>query len=307
MARKKKKPAKNTGKAYENKVSEAIRSLYPRARIEDNVKLPGIITGTERQIDTLVDFNGTLTDFDAKDHKRKIDMDTIAAYKFKLDDEQIKNGVVVSNSPYVETAVKAAEHMDVKLTHLINNTDKDIPFKVAQKTLVEDCYVKSLRFGIKHSSLDGGINIHRDLAKAVLVNDDDTERAEAYTIFQQLWNQGVLKREKPGVWQYTLPSQKVVMADGTVKAVDEFNFIYEVACDYRHGEWEIEKAEGLYDVRKGAFTSNKDVLSASLSTEEIHNWPAISKEEADKQSFGIKLSVVSMLPDVPPSRADKAG
>jgi hypothetical protein len=305
MARRKR--TKNTGKAYESKVSEAIRSLYPGGIVEDNIKLPGVITGTERQVDTLLDLNGVLTDFDAKDHKRKIDMDTIAAYKFKLDDEQIKNGVVVANSPYVKTAIKASEHMGVKLTHLINLSDKDIPFKIAQKTLVEDLYVKSLRFGVRHFSLDGGFSLDRDLAKAVLVNDDGSEEVNAYTVFQQLWNQGFLKVTRPGMWQYTLPNQKVIMADGSVKIIDEFNFMYEVTAEYKQGEWEIEEAEGLYDVKKGTFTSNKDLLSSKLSVDQVKDWPVITKEEADKRSFGMKLSVVSLLPDAPPSSASDIG
>lgn len=301
MARKKRKSAKNTGKAYENKVSEVIRSLYPLGEVKNNVMLPGHITGTQRQIDTLLDVDGVLTDFDAKDHKRKINMDTIAAYKFKLDDEQIQNGVVVSNSPYVGTAIKASEHMDVKLTHLINLSDKKIPFKIAQKTLIEDRYVKSLRFGVKHSSIGDGFSLDRDLGKAVLVTDDGLQSLNAYTVFQQLWNQGALKVTGPGMWQYTLPNQKVVMVDGAIKPLDEFNFIYEVDTKYRHGEWEIESAEGLYDVKKGSFTSNKEILSAKLSAEEVNKWPVISKKEVDKQRFGIKLSVVSQLSDALPS------
>lgn len=301
MARRKKptKPPQNTGKAYEDKVAEAIRSLYPHGQITTDVKLPAVITGGERQVDTLLNVNNVLTDFDAKDHKRNIGIDTVAAYKFKLDDEQISNGVMVSNSPYAVSAVNAAEHLDVRLTHLIDLSDKEIPFKLSQKTLVTDWHVKSLRFGLRHTSAREGFSIHQDLGRAVLVNEDDSQRANAYDLFRTLWNEGEIEVTQEGYWRYTLKNQKIVMADGTVGTVNEFYFDYEVATGHHSGQWEIEQAQGLYDVKKGSFTTNKDILSKALSAEEVNKWPLISKEEAEKAQFGIKISVTSQLPEAP--------
>jgi hypothetical protein len=299
MSRRRGGQKRNTGKPFEDKVAEAIRSLYPYDRVETDVRLPAIITEGKRQVDTLLNRGGILTDFDAKDHRRNIGIDTIAAYDFKLKDEQVPNGVIVSNSPYATSAVNAAKHLNVRLTHLINTADKENPFKIAQKTLVTDTFVNSLSFGIRHMGIGEGISIDRDLGKAVLIGKTG-ERATAYEVFRLLWNEGTLLAEKVGYHRYTFSKQKVVMSDGTERVMTEFHFDYIVDITHHYGEWAIKQAEGLYDVTKGSFTTNKDILSAALSAKDVSSWPIITREEAQKRGFAIEVFVISELPEVSP-------
>jgi hypothetical protein len=296
MPGKNKKAKRNDGKHHEKKVDAAVRRLYPNNKVETNVVLPGAISGGKRQIDTLLHHPDGLTDFEAKDYARNVGIDTIANYGFKLEDEQVPHGVVVSNSPYAPTAVNTAKHYDVKLTHLIDTEDKESHFKVAQKALIEDTIVRSLSMGIRDNGFEP-ISVPINLGEAILVNKDD-ERLPAYNVFQGLWNEELCPSDD-GQHTVTMANQKVVMTDGSVVAVTEFRFDYVVETIYRKGEWPIEKAMGLYNVTENSFTTHA-VTSARLSTDEMNKWPQIDKEEANKTTFGMQLTVKSMLPDVPP-------
>jgi len=286
----------NTGKPFEAKVTEAVRRLYPFATVRSNVKLPASITKGWRQIDTLLKQGDNLVDFDAKDHKRHIGIDTIAAYDFKLRDEQVQNGVIVSNSQYANSAVNAADHLGIKLTHLIDSADPNNHFHIASKTLIEELTVQSLSFGIHNWE---SLPIDPDLLKINLVLKDGT-RLPAYTFFRDAWNNGRIPREK-GDHRYTLSSQGIILSNNEVGIVAEFYFDYKVEKIYRTGLWKLESAHGLHDVVKDEFQTTSNLQSVNLRMKEINSWPIISAEQAGLDKFSMSMSVVNTLPDQPPS------
>ncbi|HWT40399.1 MAG TPA: hypothetical protein VN081_03995, partial [Dongiaceae bacterium] len=295
MAKKSKKSERNTGKPFEAKVAETVRKLYPMAKVEEDIKRPAIITGGKRQIDVLLHHDGELTDFEAKDHKRNIGIDPVAAYSFKLEDEQVKNGVMVSRNPYSSSSVSTAKHLGIKLAHLVDTTDEENPLRVASTTLVIDSFVSSLGFSVYQFDPQEHINLVPDLEKTLLI-DGDGNQFSVYTVFQSLWNEGVIPQDE-GVHGYAISNQQVVITDGKVVTVAEFHFNYTVGMMYKIGQWTLQSAQGLYDIGEGSLHTNGRIESANLSIDEISKWPTITKEEAENVLHGIEMVVVSPLPD----------
>lgn len=295
-----------TGKYYEKTVSKAVKRLYPNKRVEEDVKRPASITGGKRQIDMLLHHEEGMIDFEAKDYKRNIGINTIASYAFKVEDEQIPHAVMVSNSPYAPTAINAAKHFnskkkfDIKLTHLIDTDDRQSKFTISQEVLLLDKQVRSLRMGIHHTSIEP-ISVPEDLTSVILENKT-SDRLPAYNVFQMMWNDGVCPSDN-GQHIGTLHDQKVVMTDGSVITVAEFSFDYVVETVYKKGSWPLKQASGLYNALDNSFTTNGSVASTRLSVEEINRWPVITKEEADDMK-GMVLEVLSELPDTPPKIED---
>ena len=292
---------RNDGKKHENKVDAAIRRLYPNNMVETNAKLPGVISGGKRQIDTLLHAPDGLTDFDAKDHTRNVNIDTVAEYAFKLKDEQVPHGVLVSASPYAPTALNTAKYYGIKPMHLIDTEDKENCFKIAQKTVLEDTIVESLRIGIQEFGLEP-VSVPVDLSKVLLANDKG-EQLPAYGLFQELWNEDKCPSDD-GAHTISLHKQKAVMADGRIVAVTLFYFEYTVRTVYRKGKWAVEKSLGLYNASEGSLMTN-GIASSVLSIDEMNEWPEISKEEADRPEYGMRLVAKSMLPDMPPTKAEE--
>lgn len=294
---------KNDGKKYEKKVSKMVRTLYPEADIKDDVKLPANITGGERQVDTLLETSNGKIDFDAKDHKRNIGIDDISAYGFKLQDEGVPLGVMVSNSPYASSAVATAKHFGIRPTHLIDTTDKQNPFSIASMTLIEVRYVKSLSFGVEHSSIGGAFSVYQDLGRQEIFSDDGQRTETAYNVFEEIWNSGFLLEKLSehnggvdGYYGYTLPKQAILMADGNKGIVDKFSFNYEVGTQYLEGKWNIQQAQGLYDVARKSFQTNQAVTSEVLDIEELQKWPKVDPENLDKTKYGVRIEVLAELP-----------
>lgn len=294
---------KNNGKKYEKKVSKLVRMLYPGANVQDDVKLPANITRGERQVDTLLKSSSGEIDFDAKDHRRNLGIKDVADYGFKLKDEGISSGVLVSNSPYAKSAVAAATHFGIKPTHLIDTTDKENPFSIATRALIEGRYVKSLSFGVRHMAIGGNSNVSQDLGRQELVSDDGKRTQSAYNVFEEIWNSGFLIEKikeysggADGYYTYTLPKQEIVMADGTQGVVDEFSFHYEVGTEYLEGKWNIQQAQGLYDAAKNSFQTNQNIKSETLSIEDLSKWPKVDPENLDKSKYGVRIQVVAELP-----------
>lgn len=296
----------NDGKEYEAKVSKMVRQLYPQATIRDDVKLPAIITRGERQVDTLLSEGTTQMDFDAKDHKRNIGIDDIASYGFKLKDENVPLGVMVSNSPYAESAIAAATHFGIRPTHLIDTSDEQNLFSVASNTLIVVRYVKSLGFGVSHKSIGGNFNVYQDLGKQKLVSDNGDVVSPAYNVFQtELWNSGFLLEQirelddQGGSGTYTLSRQKIVMADGTYGIVDKFFFDYEVGVEYLEGKWNVRHAQGIFDAAQKTLLTNQPLESETLSIEEMRKWPTIEASKVDRSKYGVVIEVIGELPDAP--------
>ncbi len=294
----------NNGKKYEQKVSKMVKKMYPYAVISDDVKLPATITGGKRQIDTLLDLGLHKIDFDAKDHKRNIGIDDIAAYDFKLRDEGVQFGVMVSNSPYAQSALSAATHLGIKPTHLIDTTDGENPFSIASSTLIEVRYVKSLGFGVKHSSVGQPFSVFQDLGRQELIADDGVKTSTAYELFKELWNDGFFVEKnaefnegEDGGYRYTLKDQAIVMASGEHGIINEFSFDYEIGTEYLEGSWNIEHAQGLFDAAKGVFETNQDITSEPLTLEEIADWPRIEPSKVDKSKYGIRIMTIGELPE----------
>lgn len=304
MTKKKKAPstkALKPGEAHEKKVNKVVKHLYPNSLVEENVKRPGVISRGTRQIDTLLHDNEKLIDFEAKDYKRNVGIDAIAKYAFKVEDEQADSGVMVSTSPYSDTAINTAKHHNVKLTHLVDTADSQNRVGIAQKTLIIDKMVRSLYMRIQHNSLEQ-ISLPTNLAGVELENDDG-KRIKAYNAFQQTWNKGTCPDDN-GEHVLVLQNQPVVMTDGRVVRVARFCFIYVVVTVYRKGEWRVQEANGLYNVIENSFAT-RGMTSANLSVEEINKWPEISEDEAKNTTFGIELAVKSILPDTPPSTTEQ--
>lgn len=100
---------------YEREVYEEFRTRYPEADIALNVRLPGILSGTGRQIDVLVDAKvggaPLRTIIDAKMYNRPIDVKHVEEFLGMMRDVEAQRGLMVTTVGYTEAALERA-HRD---------------------------------------------------------------------------------------------------------------------------------------------------------------------------------------------------
>lgn len=104
---------------YEREVHAELTSKYPNATIDFDVKLPGSRSGTDRQIDILLEEvlpgGRVVTAIDAKHHARRIDVKQVEAFLGLLQDIQVDRGIMVSALGYTQAAMTRAFRDDVDL------------------------------------------------------------------------------------------------------------------------------------------------------------------------------------------------
>lgn len=297
---------RNNGKKYEGKVGAMARKLYPSATIKENVKLPAKITSGKRQVDILIDTDLGRMDFEAKDHTRRIGINDIASYEFKLRDEGVSTGIIVSNSPYTKSAIETARHFgNIRPADLIDTADQENHFRISSSVLLKTYYISSCYFSLRHRSELRDTAMDQELGRQRLVSESGDEIQSAYKIIEQLWNSGFLfkkakqatsKIDKSVAYTYTLSNQKIIAVDDdSILEVDEFCFHYTIDINYREGQWTIKHAQGFYSASENSFHTNQLLESDMLSVEELHQWKPISAEEVAQNKYTIHLDSLARL------------
>jgi hypothetical protein len=104
---------------YEREVHAELVANYPEASVRFDVRLPGSLSATARQVDILLeeDLPGgrVATAIDAKQHARPIDVKDVESFVGLLRDVRVDRGVMVSASGYTEAALTRAFRDDVDL------------------------------------------------------------------------------------------------------------------------------------------------------------------------------------------------
>ncbi|MGA7795263.1 MAG: restriction endonuclease [Candidatus Acidiferrales bacterium] len=98
---------------YEAYIFGALQRRFPEAWVTPNAHLPGIKSGTQRQIDVLVDVNAGGTSFkiafDCKCYRRKVNVNDVEKFLGMLDDIRVSKGVLVTTKGYTKTAYERAQ------------------------------------------------------------------------------------------------------------------------------------------------------------------------------------------------------
>jgi hypothetical protein len=101
-------------KEYEDEIYARFREVYPRARIDRNVKIIGRYSKVERQIDTLIEesvagFKMRIV-VDAKYYDKKIDVKDVESFLGMLMDVDAHKGLMVSPKGYSAGAINRAHY-----------------------------------------------------------------------------------------------------------------------------------------------------------------------------------------------------
>ena len=135
-------------KDYEIYITRHFRRLFPSASIRHNVKRIGLISGTSRQIDMLIEQRIAGFDLaivvDCKYFNKNVDITTVESFLGFLRDLKASKGVLITNRGYSEAAEKRAsqDSQDIDL-RVINFNDLEefqnfiaIPYQHADGAIV---------------------------------------------------------------------------------------------------------------------------------------------------------------------------
>lgn len=282
-------------KNFEESAKQASSKIFRTQTVKPNQKVMGTISQVLRQIDIKVG-DEEFIDIECKDHSKPVDLPIVEQFANKLKDENAKSGIIVSNSGFTESALKTANHYNIRPVALIDKGHANTSnFILRAPVLATGYYLDLISYGV--STHRAGV----DFRFSPLVWDmkiSDGSGRSIYELFRDQWNEGVIDITKEGSYQYEFKDAPIIDLRGEIIVVD-LAYRYIVGADNRKGHAGAESARGFFDLNEGSFTSSEDITFEPIEVERISEWPKISP---DKLPLSQPFRLVGMfpLPDEPP-------
>jgi hypothetical protein len=178
-------------------VAKIQRQLAPDATVEHNVKLPGLRTGTPRQIDVLVRQNIGQYEMriviDCKDYAKPVDVNDVDAFAGLVQDIGANKAAMVSPKGFTDTAKKRAVDLCMDLFSPVD-TDSH-KWRVSPRIPIACDFREALiSFGI-NTSAPKQFQIKPDFWKSNVKDRGGATLGSAYDVAVRNWNNGLYPTE----------------------------------------------------------------------------------------------------------------
>jgi len=271
---------KNTGEEYEHIVSAIHKQFGGTATITDDEKIKGK-SGIIRQIDVAIRSQvagyDVLIIIQAKDYKRKVDIEKVDSLIGTLVDVGAAKAVLVSDSGFTKGAIgRAREDGHIELVSVIDVENQKLKARIGIPTLAEIIGVESMAMKIEEKS------------KIQFVFTSQMMH-EARMKFNRLWNEGKLK-EHVGEQEYVdvlidKPEQKFAIT-----------YSYNVVKKFYFKAIGLQKGSGIFTVTSNSFRSKSITTEIIQLSEIVTTWKEV--DISWKAKAVIDFGLVAALPDV---------
>ncbi len=268
-------------KQLEHLVAEIQKQLAPDATVSHNVKLPGIQSETERQIDVLVEQNiGQYTMrivIDCKDYAKPVDVKGVEEFYGLVQDVGAQKGALVSPRGFSEAAKTRAKKLEIELYSPVDTDPHKWTAKVTAPVLC-DVRTTYMGFGICVSAPQP-FAMQMDFYNSSIFNSDKEELGKIVELAQKNWDLGKYPTD-PGIHE-NLP----IVFHGTTLMDNSYGDLVEVTLTvnlridriFFYGQLPIEKMKGLKDEQTGAVVTNAFTTGA-LDFETVQNeWEEVAE------------------------------
>lgn len=292
-----KKSAKSTQpkwKDFEESARQTSSKIFGNQTVKPNQKVIGTISQVLRQIDVKVG-DKDFIDIECKDHAKPVDLPKVEQFANKLKDENAKSGIMISNAGFTKSALRTAEHYNIKPVVLVDKGHANTSnFMLKAPVLAEGHYIDSISYGVEQTGQDFRFS---PLVWDMKVSDGSDPPRNIYELFRDHWNDGTIDITQEGSYQYKFDQVPIIDLRGDVIIVD-LSYRYIVKADKRKGSAAAQIARGFYDLNDNSFTSSEDIVFEPIEIGKISEWAELGDETPPTQPF--RLIGKLPLPDEPP-------
>lgn len=280
---------------FENLAAAIQRSLAPRARVEQDVRVIGKVSGVERQIDIAVRTTAgqfeLLIAIDCKDYGTKVDVKDVEAFIGLVKDVGASQGALVTAEGYTAAAKTVADAAGLRLFTLVDAESQDWPVFVSIPVLVDECYIAGVNYTLSSTELlelEAG-----DLSTVPVYRADGTRRGPLRDLLYTLWNEETISRDPGEYKSIRLSTEPTFFLTKAGPAEVELNASIRVARRLYFGYLPLVKVRGFRDDLEGS------LLTRSITTDEIDikvvrdTWQTIPSKDALAVRPVIRLGVAA--------------
>lgn len=269
-------------KKLEHLAAEIQAELSPSSVIRHCVKLPGKSSGTDRQIDVLVEdqvgqFPIRIA-IECKDHIAPADVNVVGEFYSLLQDTRISKGVLVCPGGFTKAALQLAANHGIETYRPVHTDTHKWRCAVSLPTI---CDFRSARIGISLSfSLPIPLTIPYDTGSAMLFDEGNTPIGSIAETAARYWDEG---RYPVTMGHHEVPlcgesTARIENGYGQIVPI-ELTAILDISSRRFFGEIPISKVKGFEDVQTGRLITNAFELGA-LNPEEVEStWQEIGVDQ----------------------------
>jgi hypothetical protein len=253
-------------KKFENLAADIQRQLSPDARVQTNVKMIGKRSGTERQIDILVEQEvgpySIRIVIDCKDYKEPVDVKDIEMFMGLAEDVSANKGAIITTTGFTSTAKKRAKDAGIDTYRLVDTSQKKWNMYLSLPAVVYDRYIEVFSFRF---SATGYVRFpNKDPQYLPIYRSDGTLIDYMHNLVLERWEAGDIPN-KPGEY-HDIP---VTKEETFVKVADQLyrfkiGINATVAERLYFGQVPIQDTRGFRDEQTG------DYIFTEMITERIH-------------------------------------
>lgn len=303
MTKKKHNSTTPKWKTFEESAKNASTKIFKNEIVLANQKVKGSISEVLRQIDIKVGEDDFI-DIECKNHHKPVDLPIVEQFVTKLEDENAKQGMLISNSGFTEAALKMAKKKGIKAAVLIDNGFDGVSnFAISAPVKAVAYYVDGISYEVSQSS--GQYFEFSPLIWDMKAVEGLGAPRNLYEVFRDNWNDGKLNPAEIGGHEYAFKGVQIYDLRGEAITVD-LTYKYVIAEDLRQGRSKAKTAQGFYDVNKGEFTTVEKVEFEPINLDKISEWPNANEKSLQRQNL-LSIEGIVPLPDNPPLESYRNG
>jgi hypothetical protein len=285
-------------KRFENLAADIQRQLAPEARVATNIKLLGKRTGTERQIDILVEQEvgqySIRVVIDCKDYKAPVDVKDVEMFMGLVEDVGANKGAIITATGFTSTGKKRAKDAGIDIYRLVDTSDTKWKTYLSIPCVVRDAFIElfSFRFSaVGYVRLPG-----QDPRYMPIYRADGTLIDYLQNFVLERWESGEIPN-RPGNYQ----NIALTKGETFVKADNQlYRFSIEINATISErlyfGQLPIQDTRGFNDEQTGEYITN-GFTTASINYEDVEkSWQRIDSLE----QLAIKPVLVLGVKSLPP-------
>jgi len=286
-------------KQFEDLVAKIQRDLAPDAKVSRNVKRKGRRSGTDRQIDVLVEarvgqFEFTIV-IECKDHKVPVDVTDVEAFISKVEDIGATKGAMVVSPGFTAAAIARAKDARIETYGVI---DAQTPRKLLRiPGAVRDLILSGFSLNLELTGSGVAIAV-QDLGPYMKVYRSDGSLIDClFNMVIDRWNQGAIP-VAPGLHHKQVLTDEetwIKTQAGIHPAKLSVNCL--IREQFRIGRLSLKDMRGFVDYQSGNVTTNS-FTTAIFDWENLgHDWELVDSID----SLGIQ-PVILMVRKCSPAR-----
>ena len=297
-------PSKKQWLEYQELAARIYAELQPYARVTHDDRILGHDSGSLRQIDvsirTSIAGHDVLIIVQAKDLRRKVDVNAVGELAQVMRDVRAAKAVLVSNAGFSRSAVRFAKSAGIDLCSLHDAQSAKWPLSLSIPLLwIERHPEVELEFALRGSpSVKEDVTLSGDSREWIFSRDGGVTTHQLFEDFARSWNDDPANRERGRLheWRPDLASLSLRVAPDVWLRVEELVVRYQATARGWLGSLRLADCRGIMNQSTDTLSARVTMTNHDIPLVKDPSWPTI--DDPDSVESRLRELIVVECPEI---------